>query len=113
MITIDEVKRLKENNSGGEYWEASASDINNPKDDNWEVINHCEYEGNSGYGFIAEFLSKGDAQFIAKAPDIVNLAIQLSEDNEKLRNALLWARPYVSRLRDTEIIDLILNHKEK
>lgn len=33
----------------------------------------------------------------------------LIKQNEALREALLWARPYVARIRDTEAIDKALN----
>lgn len=36
----------------------------------------------------------------------------LRTENERLRNALLWAKPYVARIRDTRIIDEALMIKE-
>jgi len=36
----------------------------------------------------------------------------LLKENERLREALLWAKPYVARLRDTEIIDKALTTEE-
>lgn len=32
---------------------------------------------------------------------------------EKLKKALEWAKPYVARIRDTEIIDRALNYQPK
>lgn len=82
MITIDEVRKLNAERTEGE-WTTHSSDRD-------VYIEVCLKEPPH---FLISKVSKGtgdiaDTKFIAASPDIANLAIQLSEENDRLREAL-------------------------
>lgn len=88
MITIDEVKRLNaERSQGAWFYNRSPMKIGDRRE-----FPCIQIQTNPGIKKIVEFITKEahitDAHFIAAAPDMANLAIQLNEENERYKKAL-------------------------